>query len=327
MEKSNYENKKSPSFLVMKSFYDPKAYHLLSKRNLKLTILYLIILSFVINVFTLILPYAPIIIKNHGVKQMLNVAIPNFEYNNGEIAIDTFKCDINEKDNSILLVDTSKDLSEEILKSYSSGVLIGKQKAIQKDNDIISTYVYKNYMPIDSFSKTELLSFKIIALIYIFMFLVVLFANIFLFLLFFVEALILYAILKIINHFTFKIKFKHKFRTLFNVATYSLGLPTILKAFLQSFDIAPLPFVMNHWFTLVQVVISLTIAIFGLRDIKKHKLANMKLKTELDSGLSESERLDLELGFDTYELEIKKQIKEQALKLNNELKEKKDNKK
>ena len=98
---SNYENKKSPSFLVMKSFYDPKAYHLLSKRNLKLTILYLIILSFVINVFTLILPYAPIIIKNHGVKQMLNVAIPDFEYNNGEIAIDTFKCDINEKDNSI----------------------------------------------------------------------------------------------------------------------------------------------------------------------------------------------------------------------------------
>ena len=84
---------------------------------------------------------------------------------------------------------------------------------------------------------------------------------------------------------------------------------------------------MNHWFTLVQIVISLTIAIFGLRDIKKHKLANMKLKTELDSGLSESERLDLELGFDTYELEMKKQIKEQALKLNNELKEKKDNKK
>ena len=102
---------------------------------------------------------------------------------------------------------------------------------------------------------------------------------------------------------------------------------TLLKSFLHTFNIAPLPFQFCHWITILQLVFCLTICTLGLIDIKKHKEANTKLREEMDSTLSESEKLDIELGFEPYELQMKEIIKNDAIKLNNELKKSENKKK
>ena len=321
MDNSQNNAKMFPFMLSIKGMYDPKSYHLLSKRKLKHTLVYFIILSFIINLFTVILPYAPIIYKNHGVGYMLEVLLPDFEYNNGIMEITDFKCDIDEENNTMTLIDTSKKLDEQVLEQYSKGILVGQESLIYKENNVITEYKYKNWIPFDSISKEILTSTKTIIIIYSLLILVTLLSHLFLFIMLLIQSILLYIVLFVINKTIFKIKFRHKFRSLFNVGAYSLSGASILKAFLQSFGIAPAPFVFLHWFSILQLAMCITIACLGLIDIKKHKEANNKLKEEMDKSLSESEKLDLELGFDSYELEMKKNIKNQAIRLQNKLKE------
>lgn len=321
MDNTHNNAKMFPFMLPIKGMYDPKSYHLLSKTKIKHTLLYLVILAFIINLFTVILPYAPVLYRNHGVGYMLDVLLPDFEYHNGIMTITDFKCDIDEENNSMTLIDTSKKLEEEVLAPYDKGILVGQESLFYKENGITTEYKYNNWIPFDSISKEVLTSGKTIAIIYAVLILIVLFSHLFLFIMLLIQSLLMYVVLFVVNKIAFKIKFRHKFRSLFNVGAYTLSGASILKAFLQSFGIAPAPFVFVHWISILQFAMCMTIACLGLNDIKKHKEANNKLKEEMDKSLSESEKLDLELGFDSYELEMKKNIKNQAIQLQNKLKE------
>jgi hypothetical protein len=264
MNRQTDDAKVIPALLPIKGIYDPKSYHLLSKRKVSKTIIYLFLLAFIINLFTVILPYAPMIYQNHGIKYMLDVLIPDFEYNNGELTVPDFLYDVDEKNKTITLIDTNKEMAEEILSEYTSGIAVGKTSAFYKKDGITTQYTYKSIIPLESINKETLVSTKTILLIYLFLFLIVAFSNVFLFLMLLLEAFAMYVILTLMNIFIFKIKFNHKFRSVFNVGAYSLFGATLLKSFLHTFNIAPLPFQFCHWITILQLALCLTISILGL---------------------------------------------------------------
>ena len=281
MNIKNFDPTTSGIVKMIKSIYDPKSYHLLSKQKISKTILYLLMLSLIINLFTVILPYAPTVFGNGGIKHILEILVPDFTYTNGVVDIPDYKCDIDEEKNTIAMIDTSKELHAEILTPYNSGYLIGQTSVLIKSDDgTITNIIYKNYLPLNQLDKETLISFKTMSLIYTGLILIVLFSITLTFLMLLVGSCMAYVFLTLLNLIIFRVKFKHKFRSIFNIAAYRLCGATILKSFLASFNIAPLPFKFNHWITIVQCLMCNTIAVLAIIDIKKHKEANSKLREE-----------------------------------------------
>lgn len=121
---------------ILKSVQGIKQYEDVLKETIGKSILYLLLISLL---FGAIASIRGAIDFNNGISkfiEMYNNKLPDFELKNGELNVDgNMPMILSQDKDSYVVIDTANNTNPDVLDSYNNGVLILKDKIIQKRNE------------------------------------------------------------------------------------------------------------------------------------------------------------------------------------------------
>jgi hypothetical protein len=138
---SNNENKKLGFWSkIVSSVQGIKHYDAVLKESVGKSILYLLLIALVLGTVGTIRGAIDI---NNGIStfiKMYNQKCPNFELKNGELSVKgNMPLILSQDKNNYVVIDTTNSTNPDVLDSYSQGILILKDKMIQKKNNSQTT--------------------------------------------------------------------------------------------------------------------------------------------------------------------------------------------
>jgi hypothetical protein len=213
---------------VADSITKPEAYGYFIKQTVGKAIVYLILLTLIFESLNLV---RPVIDYNTGINQLIrsfNMNMPDFELKNGELNVNGNMPIISGDVNYVVIVDTTGGTGENALDNYNAGILILKNKIIQKE----SSFQKKEYNLKDfgtlTIDKSDVKGW--IPLLKVINVFIILFGYIGFFAGKLLSALILALIGLIISG---SMKLRKDFGDLYKISIYSLTLPIIIKVLLS----------------------------------------------------------------------------------------------
>lgn len=213
---------------VTDSITKPETYGYYLKETVGKAILYLLFITLIFGSLNLV---RPIIDFNTGIKQLtrsFNMNMPDFTLKNGELKVEGNMPIISGDNNYIFIVDTNGSTGENALDKYNAGVLILKNKIIQKQNSFQKNeYNFRDFAGL-TLNKSDIQGY--IPLLKVINVFIVLFGYIGFFAGKLISALILTLIGLIIN---ISMKAGKDFGALYKLSIYSLTLPIIIKVLLN----------------------------------------------------------------------------------------------
>lgn len=299
---------------VIHSIYDIKNVVSFTKKKGKGYFSFLCMLALVIVLFTSIIPTFRVLTQLHGVETIITMGIPDFTYENKELTLDYFKCDIKENKAHIFMVDTSRELDNIILEDHNAGFIADKSHFAYKNSggEIISKY-YSEILGDTKISRQWFLDH--IYLIYIFLILVVVFSWLFVFISLLFTTFIIGCIILLINKFFVKNK-TLKWMDFLNISLYCLSVSCIAKGILSCFNYV-LYLSPWCWFSFIQWPLTGILIFFAFKEFKN----NNKMVDKLEEFENEEDKIDAELGFSEEDKKYRDELKETAKKMKRELRE------
>ncbi|MBU3131652.1 DUF1189 domain-containing protein [Clostridium gasigenes] len=252
-----YENEKM-SFLkkFINSTYNFKSYNYFISEKLSKAVLYLLLLAFVSSGFMVLKEGFSFNKEFSKMKTILNEEMPSFTLDNDELIIDSEMPIIYEEDNTIFVIDTSNELDIKSLDKYNSGIFIGKNELIFKENSTKFTTIKYSSLELKNSLTSEYVNrivntfgniFIIIGLVLIFIFLLI-GKLISVFAIMPLAALIIASILNK----------KLSYSNLIKISAYALTVPILLKTFLKLVGITiPVFFILYYGIGIVYLIFAL----------------------------------------------------------------------
>lgn len=139
------------------SLYNFKAYNVFIKQSMGKSILYLLILCVCLSTISNIFLAVSFNTTVNEVQDVIKNEVPNFTFNNHKLHVEGEMPIKVEEGNSLIIIDTENDVKTSMLDNYQKGLIITKDKMIQKENNSkISTYDFKQFEDA-SFTKADVL--------------------------------------------------------------------------------------------------------------------------------------------------------------------------
>lgn len=216
---------------IINSTYNFKSYNFFISEKLSKAIMYLLLLAFLSSTF-LILKVGFSFKKDFSYfQEILTNEMPSFTLDNSELIVDSTMPIIFEEGNTIVIIDTNTEFNPNAFNEYNTGIFIGKDMLIVKENSSeITTMNYSSFQLTNPFTSDDLSSlistFSSVIMVFI-----VVFAFVFSFVgklisLFLIMPLSALVISSILNK-------KLSYSNLIKISAYSLTVPILLKTFFK----------------------------------------------------------------------------------------------
>ena len=247
---------------VFKKFYknliDFKSYRYFHKETMGRAFLYLLLITLI---FGGIISAKTAYNYNTGVSKVItyfNDKVPDFTLENGELNVDADMPIKNVSGNDIMIIDTTNDTSESILDNYDTGILITKDKMIQKKSSLQTTVtqfsslgnlkltkaMLKSYIPLLKIGSVFIVGFMLIG--------------------FYLSKLFSALLISLIGLiFNSAMDTKLDYGNIYKFSIYSLTVPIIIKTIIQFFNIT-VPFFFLIYYGIAALWLGL-----GIREIRK----------------------------------------------------------
>ena len=213
---------------VANSITKPDAYGCFLKETVGKAIIYLVLLTLIFESINLV---RPVIEYNNGINQIIrtfNMNAPNFTIKNGQISVDGDMPIISKDNGYIFIVDTTGKTDETALDNYYSGILVLKDRIIQKESSFQKRVYSLKDLGSLVITKSDVQGY--IPLLKIVNIFIVLFGYIGFFAGKLISALVLAVLALIVNAI---LKTNREFKDLYKLSIYALTLPVIIKVFLS----------------------------------------------------------------------------------------------
>lgn len=251
---------KGPNFFVKiaNSVQGLKHMDTILKETTGKAILYLLLVSLIFGVFSSIRPAIEINSGISGFIKMFNDKCPNFEISDGELKVDE-KMPLDLSENGYyFVIDTTNSTNPDVLDKYSEGILLLKDRYIQKNNGRTQSIDFSSFnnMTIDKEKVNRFLPLAkmIVPLIFLGNFLKYFLGGL-------ISALIL-GILALIINGAFNTGLE--FNNLYAISIYALTMPMIIDVIFSIFSI---PYFKN--FLLFYHAIGFLYICYALYNLKK----------------------------------------------------------
>lgn len=245
---------------IYKSITDFSFYSFIKKETLGKAFTYLLLLTLLISLVSII---KPIYELNSGIgliSEYFDTEVPYFELKNGELHVEGEMPIVSEDEDSIMIINTDQDVDESVLADYDRGVLILKDRLINKQNKsqtreykfsqlkdfTINKYDVEKYIP-----YLKSISIFIIIFLPLFTFLGKLFSTLFISLL----GLIVNSVAGS----------KLEYADIYKIGIYSITLPSIIKL-LSKFIPFDIPFFSLIYYGIVVFYMYKAMTIIKLED-------------------------------------------------------------
>ena len=156
------------------SLYNFKAYNVFFNQSIGKGILYLFLLCICLSTIGNIFTAFSLNTAFNEAQDAVDNDIPDFSFSNGQLNVDGDMPIILDEGQTLFYIDTKNDVDSSVLDKYTSGIILTKDKMIQKQNTAqIQTFDLKQMQDI-SFNKADLSpalkSIKLLAIILMFIF-------------------------------------------------------------------------------------------------------------------------------------------------------------
>ncbi len=250
------------------SFFDFTAYKEFLVQGLGKSILYIFLVTLIFSTLTNFKTVDTINTKISDLQEALANDIPNFEFKNGELSMDSNEPVYYKHDGEILIIDTVNKTNISALDSYSNGIYINSKELVCRQNyTTIYSVNFSNYSDLNITNK----SIEKILLLFQIVFPVILFilTPIISFIINLAAGFIVIAPLSLFISSFMKIKINY-YRAC-TLSFYSMTLPLLLEALLNISGIE-----IDNFYVLFYVL-ALIYCSLALREIKNKDKSNINI--------------------------------------------------
>lgn len=267
-----HENEKMGIFRkFINSTYNFKSYNFFISEKLSKAIIYLLLLAFLSSTF-LIFKVGFSFKKDFSYfKEILTNEMPSFTLDNDELIVDSEMPIIFEKGNTIFIIDTTTEFNPVTFNEYTTGIFIGKDALILKENSAeITTMNYSSLQLTKSFTSDDLSllvsTFGIVIIVFILIFVFIFSFVGKLISLFLIMPLAALVISSILNK-------KLSYSNLIKISAYSLTVPILIKTLFKLIGLrVPIFFVLYYGIGFIYLI-------FAIRNISLDINEDLDLKT------------------------------------------------
>ena len=214
---------------IFKSMTNFEAYRVFFAENLSNAVFYLIFFSLLLGIISSI---KPVIVFNQGidfVKQDFLLETPYFELKEGQLFVDIQEPLVFEEGTNILVIDTLGVYDETILQEYQTGIVILKDKMVQKQNAVQQRTTYFEELKPFHITKTHVEKwFPYLKLI---IFIIILFSIVGTLIGKFISTFFI-SLMGLIMNAVLKTNFR--FGEIYKISIYSITTASLLKFILQT---------------------------------------------------------------------------------------------
>jgi len=267
-----HENEKMGIFRkFINSTYNFKSYNFFISEKLSKAIIYLLLLAFLSSTF-LVFKVGFYFKKDFSYFQkILTNEMPLFTLDNGELIVDSEMPIIFEEGNTIFIIDTTTEFNPNTFNEYTTGIFIGKDALILKENSAeITTMNYSSLQLTKSFTSEDLS-----LLVSTFGSVIIVFILIFVFIFSFVGKLIsLFLIMPLAGLVISSILNKKlSYSNLIKISAYSLTVPILIKTLFKLIGLrVPIFFVLYYGIGFIYLI-------FAIRNINLDANEGLEVKT------------------------------------------------
>lgn len=259
---------------IFNSVTNFKAYTYLAKEKVGKAILYLLFLSLILGAIAVI---RPVYEFNKGVGDLITSIkeeCPDFKLEDGKLSVDG-KMPIKFKsDKDTVIIDTTGNTAEASIDGYENAILVTADSITIKDH---SSYRVTKFKDLQGFTMTKNDIVKWSSLLKLLTILVCIFRYIYFVVAKGLSALLISLIALIINSI---FKTKLKYGSLFSISIYTLTLPILLKAIIETVGVSiPYFWLIYHGFAVLYLILAMNEIKNEIRnqnsDEKKEELLNI----------------------------------------------------
>lgn len=138
------------------SLYNFKAYNVFFNHSVGKGILYLFLLCLCLSTIGNIFAGFRINTALNTAQDTIDNNMPDFSFNNGQLSVDGEMPIVIHENKTIFYIDTENDVDPSVLDNYSDGILLTKDKMIQKQNNVQIQTLDLKQMQSFSFNKADI---------------------------------------------------------------------------------------------------------------------------------------------------------------------------
>jgi hypothetical protein len=230
---------------LFNSVATPKLYPKMVRKGVGKAFLYLFLFSLIFGTISAVIVWYEVTKEIEGFSELVKADLPEFTLSQGQLHVEgDMPIVLEETATSLIMIDVSGNTTREILDNYETGVLVLKDRVINKENSVETTEFNFSTINFDLNKDMVLTWLPFLQWLGVI-------AGVFIFIFFFIGKMISALSVSILGLLISLIqKAKTPFGQLYSIAIYALTLPSIIKV-ISSLSAVSFPWYIYYGITLV----------------------------------------------------------------------------